>query len=253
MGKSICLFWQSSIGKKIVVALTGLLLVGFLLGHMTGNLLVFAGREAMNDYAEFLHHFLHGAGIWVARIGLLLAFVLHIIATVSLTRQNKTARQEKYAHNATMTASRSSRIMIVSGLIILAFVVFHILHFTVRIDPDLAGLKDPDHPERFDAYGMVIQGFKVPWVALFYVVAISLLCSHLSHGIASIFQTLGLRSMNTKAATTRLSWLITIVLWIGFLAIPLSILSGIVKDGKQSAATRSEPAGTAAPIISSAE
>jgi len=248
MGKSLCLFWHSSIGKKIVVALTGLLLVGFLLAHMTGNLLVFVGREAMNDYAEFLHHLFHGAGIWIARIGLLLAFFLHIFATVSLTRQNKKARKKKYARGATVTASRSSRIMIISGLIILAFVVFHILHFTVRIDPDLANLKDPDHPERFDAYGMVIKGFGVPWVAVFYVVAISLLCSHLSHGIASIFQTLGLRTSQTKDATKGLSWIITILLWIGFLVIPLSILFGIVKDGKSSALNPSEREGEVAEL-----
>ena len=216
----------------------------------------------MNDYAYFLHHLAHGAGIWVARIGLLVAFVLHIFATISLTRQNKAAREKNYAHDTTMTASRSSRIMIVSGLIILAFVVFHILHFTVRIDPELANLKDPEQPDRFDAYGMVIKGFSVPWVALFYVVAISLLCSHLSHGIASIFQTLGLRSAKTKQATTRLSWLITIALWAGFLAIPLSVLSGIVKDEKQAGSAPSDQAGEIAdravpgspsPVISSAE
>jgi succinate dehydrogenase / fumarate reductase cytochrome b subunit len=229
LGKSLCLFWHSSIGKKIVVAFTGILLVGFLLGHMAGNLLVFAGRDALNDYAQFLHHMLHGAGIWIARIGLLVALVLHILATVSLTIHNKAARNEKYAHGATVQASKSSRLMIVSGLIILAFIIFHILHFTVRVDPHLANLTDPAE-DRHDTFGMVVAGFSVPWVVLFYVVAISLLCSHLSHGIASIFQTLGLRSAKTEKATTSLAWAITILLWIGFLVIPLTILFKIVKD-----------------------
>lgn len=230
LGKSLCAFWNSSIGKKIVVAVTGILLVGFLLGHMAGNLLVFAGREAMNDYADFLHHMLHGAGIWFARIGLLVAVVLHIVATVSLTLHNKASRQEKYEHEATVQASRSSRMMIVSGLIILAFIIFHILHFTVRVDSGLADLKDPLDASRHDTYGMVIAGFNVPWVVLFYVVAISLLCSHLSHGIASIFQTLGLRSAKTEKATKALSWGISILLWIGFLIIPLTVLLNIVND-----------------------
>ncbi len=225
---SVSLFWQSSIGKKIVVAVTGLLLVGFLVGHMAGNLLLFAGREALNEYAYFLHHMLHGAGIWIARIGLLVSLVLHVFATIALTAQNRAARKERYAHGATQAASRSSRMMIISGLVILAFIIFHILHFTVRIDPELAEMKDA--AGHHDVYGMVIKGFGGPVVSLFYVVAITLLCSHLSHGIASIFQTLGLRTRKTAGATRALSWGITVVLWLGFLVIPLTILFGIVKD-----------------------
>lgn len=247
LGKSLCLFWNSSIGKKIVVAVTGILLVFFLLGHMAGNLLVFAGREALNDYAEFLKHFLHGAGIWVARIGLLVCLVLHVLGTISLTRHNRAARKDSYAKDTTVQASRSSRVMIISGLVILAFVVFHILHFTVRVDPDLANLKDPSDPKRHDVYAMVIKGFQVPLVSIFYIVAISLLCSHLSHGIASVFQTLGLRTRETEASTRNLSWLITIVLWVGFLVVPLTIMLGIINDkgapDKQAAAVEKRVMG----------
>ena len=230
VGKSCCAFWNSSIGKKIVVAVTGIFLVLFLLGHMAGNLLLFAGRDAINEYAEFLHHMLHGAGIWFVRIGLLVLLGLHVAATISLTRQNKAARKDAYAHEATVQASRSSRMMIISGLIILAFIIFHILHFTIRVDENLANMKDPSHPERHDVYGMVIKGFEVPLVSIFYIVAISLLCSHLSHGIASIFQTLGMRSRKTEKPIKGLSWAITIVLWIGFLIIPLTILLNIIND-----------------------
>ncbi|MDF1812285.1 MAG: succinate dehydrogenase cytochrome b subunit [Verrucomicrobiales bacterium] len=229
-GKSLCLFWNSSIGKKIVVAVTGLLLVGFLLGHMAGNLLLFAGRDALNDYAEFLHHMLHGAGIWVARIGLLVALILHVMSTISLTLHNRAARKEKYEHEATVQASKSSRIMAISGLIILAFVIFHILHFTVRIDPELANMPDPNEPGRHDVYGMVLKGFEGPFVPAFYFIAITLLCSHLSHGIASIFQTLGLRSRKTEGSIKALSWLVTALLWVGFLIIPMSAYFKLVSD-----------------------
>ncbi len=229
--KTLCGFWNSSIGKKLIVAVTGIMLVGFLIAHMVGNLLIFQGRESLNDYAEFLHHFLHGWGIWLFRGGLILAFVLHIIATVSLTMQNRAARTEKYAHEATNKASVSSRYMIWSGLTVIAFVIFHLLHFTVRIDPDLASMKDPLDPSRHDAYGMVVAGFQNPVVVLFYIVAISFLCSHLSHGIASIFQTLGLRTEKTRDAIHKLGLVISIVLWLGFLSIPFLALFDVIGDG----------------------
>ena len=198
LGKTISRFWASSIGRKLIVAVTGIMLVGFLLGHMTGNLLIYQGREDLNDYAYFLHHFVHGWGVWLARLGLLAAFVLHIAATVSLTIENRAARSSQYACDATVQASRSSRIMIWSGLTVIAFVIFHIFHFTIRLDPDLAAMKDPADPARHDVYGMLIAGFKNPLIVLFYLVGITLLCSHLSHGIASIFQTLGLRTEKTR-------------------------------------------------------
>lgn len=241
LGNSLCRFWHSSIGKKIVVAVTGAMLILFLIGHVTGNLLVFAGREAMNDYAEFLLHMGHGTGIWVARIGLLIAFVLHIFATVSLVRQNRAARDVEYACKETVQASKSSRIMIWSGLTVLAFVVFHILHFTVRIDSELKHLVDPLKAGRHDTFGMVIQGFQNPLVVAFYVIGISLLCSHLSHGIASVFQTLGLRSRKVAGAEKKLGLVIAILLWLGFLSIPVSVLIGVLPDSSATPAVMPTP------------
>lgn len=243
LGKTLCRFWASSIGKKLVVAITGIMLVGFLLGHMTGNLLVFQGRGALNDYAEFLHHFLHGWGIWFARLGIIAAFVLHIIATVSLTRQNRAARSSQYACDATVQASTSSRIMIWSGLTVIAFVIFHIFHFTVRLDPDLAAMKDPGNPDRHDVYGMVIAGFKNPLVVLFYILSISLLCSHLSHGIASIFQTLGLRSEKTRVPIRTVGLAVSVILWLGFLSIPFLVATGVIDDTGAPAASHSRVDG----------
>ena len=236
IGKAILRFWQSSIGRKIVVAVTGALLVFFLLGHVAGNLLIFQGRESINAYAQFLHEMLHGQGVWIARIGLLVCVVFHIWATVSLTIENRAARSQRYAYESTVQASKSSRIMIWSGLTILAFIVFHILHFTVRIDPDLANLPDVEYAEanpgekRHDVYAMMIKGFKNPLVSLFYVVSISLLCSHLSHGIASAFQTLGLRSRKASGFEHKLGWGISIALWVGFLSIPAAVMVGALDD-----------------------
>ena len=140
----LCAFVKSSIGRKIIVAFTGLALVLFLAGHLTGNLLIYAGREAFNDYAQFLHEIFHGAGIWIARAGLLACFVIHIWFTILLTRENKAARP-KYAHQNTVQASKSSLIMIWSGLTILAFVIFHLLHFTVKAGTDYASFVDPGY------------------------------------------------------------------------------------------------------------
>ncbi len=220
--RCLATYWSSSIGKKLIVALTGLVLVGFLAGHLSGNLLMYVGREAFNEYAHFLHTMVHGAGVWVARVVLLVMLILHVAATICLTRQNRTARQE-YEYKATIQASKSSRIMIISGLTILAFVIFHLLQFTVRVNANLAeiGANDP--------YGMVIVGFKSPLVVLFYIIAMSFLCSHLSHGVASIFQTLGVRSKKAQSTIKLFSQVYSFVIWAGFISIPISVLAGFLK------------------------
>jgi|TARA_B110000914_G_scaffold226248_1_gene250032 succinate dehydrogenase / fumarate reductase cytochrome b subunit len=214
---SLCAVVKSSIGRKIIVALTGLALVLFLAGHLAGNLLIYAGPDAFNEYAHFLHTFLHGMGVWIARIGLLVCLILHVWFTILLTKENKAARP-KYAHDATVQAPKSSRMMIWSGLTILAFIVYHLLHFTIRIDSNLAkmGETSPWH--------MVIEGFQNPLVVIFYVIAMTLLCSHLSHGVASIFQTLGLRSKKTAGPIKFISKAYAVIVYLGFISIPLAVL-----------------------------
>lgn len=219
--------WKSSIGRKMIVALTGLVLVLFLAGHLSGNLLVFVGREAFNDYAQFLHHALHGAGVWIARIGLLVAVVLHIAATISLTRENKAARQP-YAHPETIQASKSSLIMIWTGLTILAFIIYHLMHFTAHIGNTYSSYVDPDYLaktglERPDAWKMMIDGFSVWYVVLFYVIAMTMLCSHLSHGVGAMFQTLGLRSKKSAPMVTAISKGYALLIWLGFISMPIAI------------------------------
>jgi len=227
-------FWGSSIGKKIVVALTGAVLTLFLAGHLSGNMLLFMGDEghAFNDYAYFLHHMLHGKGVWIARIVLLVSFVLHIVGTIQLTIANRSAG-EKYKTDGTQRSSFASKIMIWSGLTILAFVVYHILHFTVRAGNEY---NNPalytviyDGKEYHNAYKMVIDGFKWWPATLFYIIAVTLLCSHLSHGVASIFQTLGLRTNKTEPLINVGSKIYSLVIWIGFISIPISVITGIIK------------------------
>jgi len=221
---------RSSIGRKFIVAITGLALVLFLAGHLSGNLLIFAGREAFNDYAQFLHEVLHGTGVWIARIGLLVCLVLHVWFTILLTRENKAAKP-RYEHENTVQASKSSRMMIWSGLTILAFIVYHILHFTVKAGSDYASLIDAAHlaetgETRHDAWQMVIEGFGHFYNVIFYLIAMTLLCSHLSHGVASIFQTLGLRSKKTAGPINVLSKVYAIVIYLGFISIPIAVFFG---------------------------
>jgi succinate dehydrogenase / fumarate reductase cytochrome b subunit len=223
--RSAAAYWNSSIGKKLVVALTGLAMVLFLAAHLTGNMLIYAGKEAFDEYARFLHEAGHGTLIWVARLGLLVVLVLHVWATILLTRENKAARQQ-YEFQATIQASKSSRIMIWSGLTVLAFIVFHILHFTVRTNSHLAAIA------KESPYKMVIAGFSGGFlqvlVVLFYVVAMTLLCSHISHGVASMFQTLGFRSKKSAGLIRSISLGYAAVIWLGFVSIPVAIMFGFV-------------------------
>lgn len=219
-------YWSSSIGKKLVVAITGLFLVLFLAGHLIGNLVVFMGPEPFNAYAYFLHHMLHGVGIWLFRAGMLAMLAAHIIATIALTIQNRAARKP-YECKTTIQASVSSRTMILSGLTILAFFVYHILHFTVRIGNDY---NNPeiykfilDGKEVHNAWLMVIHGFSVWYVTLFYIISMTMLCSHLSHGVGSIFQTLGFRSKKAESLIKQFSIAYSLFIWVGFISIPLVI------------------------------
>jgi succinate dehydrogenase / fumarate reductase cytochrome b subunit len=227
--RCLATYWSSSIGKKLVVALTGLFLLLFLAGHLVGNLVVFMGPEAFNAYAHFLHHMLHGAGIWVFRIVMLVMLGAHIAATVVLTRQNRAARKSYECVN-TIQASKSSRFMIVSGLTILAFFIYHMLHFTARVGNEY---NNPalytyllDGKQVHNAWKMVIDGFSVWYVSAFYIVAMTLLASHLVHGFQSVFQTLGLRSKKSAATLQQLSIAYTAFIWIGFVSIPVAILLG---------------------------
>jgi len=219
-------FYASSIGKKILVALTGAALVLFVLGHMIGNLLVFAGPEAINEYGHMLQTALHGGGVWIARLGLLTAVVIHITATIQLTRQNRSARNDAYGKHKAQVSSRASHTMIWSGLTLLAFIVYHLLHFTVRIGNDFnsAAYKTELHGETVhNVYKMVIDGFSWAPASLFYIIAMVLLYSHLSHGVSSLFQTLGLTTHRTAPVYKALGHAYATLILVGNCSIPVAI------------------------------
>ncbi|MEZ5386305.1 MAG: succinate dehydrogenase cytochrome b subunit [Prosthecobacter sp.] len=221
---SLSRFYASSIGKKILVALTGLILLGFVLGHMIGNLLIFAGQDAINEYGHLLQTALHGGGVWIARAGLLVAVVIHIVATISLTRANRAAREDKYGMQKAQVSSKSSHIMIWSGLTILAFIVYHLLHFTVRAGNDYATYKTTLHGETVhDVYRMVIAGFSWAPASIFYLIAMALLCSHLSHGFSSLFQTLGISTDKSEPLFKKAGYAFAGLIFAGNAAIVLSI------------------------------
>ncbi len=222
---SLCAFWKSSIGKKIVVAVTGLAMALFLAGHLTGNLLIFSGAESFNEYAKWLHGLGHGKIVWVARLGLLVMLALHIIATVQLTIHNRKV-SPVYENENTSVASKSSQFMIMSGLTVLVFIIWHIFQYTIRATDDtLKALADNGDP-----YAMVIAGFQHLGNSLFYIVAMGFLCSHLSHGVASIFQTLGLRSRKTASLIDYGSKAYALLIFLGFISIPVAIVLGLGGD-----------------------
>lgn len=226
-------FYASSVGKKYVVALSALGLLGFLPVHVIGNLLIFdQTKVALNEYAYFLHTFGHGAGVWAFRVGLLAMFVIHVVATIQLARQNRAARgPDGYAVKTPQASTFGSRTMIVSGLIILSFVIFHILHYTVRVSPEYRALPlfDLDGKKVFDVYSMVVMGFQYWPSTIFYVIGVTLLCLHLSHGVASVFQTLGLRTHKSADLIKVIGRAYAFFVWAGFLAVPLAVAFGFVK------------------------
>ncbi len=216
--------YRSSLGKKYIMAITGLLLFLFVIVHMLGNLQVYIGRDAMNAYAALLKS--KPALLWTARAGLLILAVLHIWSALQLAAENRAARPQPYAEGKPI-ATFAARTILISGLIILAFIVYHLMHFTFGVtNPEFMEMHDP--LSRHDVYGMVIHAFRNPWVSVFYIVSMALLCLHLSHGVSSIFQSLGIRRRSSLAAFNRFAQISAIVVFIGNCSIPISILAGWV-------------------------
>ena len=222
---------NSSIGKKALVGVTGMLLVLFVLGHLTGNLLVFAGRNAINEYAHFLHEMGHGVLIWVVRLGLLGVFVAHLALAILLRFENRRARPVRYAHEDTVQATWASRNMLLTGLVMLFFVLYHLAHFTLGWTSPVTfkgafPLHGPDQLP--DVYRMVVLGFQNPVVAGLYLVAQLFLCLHLWHGAGSWTQTLGLNRGKLRGFTSLIGPVVALVVLVGNSLIDLACLLGIV-------------------------
>jgi succinate dehydrogenase / fumarate reductase cytochrome b subunit len=213
-------FFGSSIGKKVVMAATGLVLYGFVIGHMIGNLQIYLGPKAINDYAEFLQHFLHGQGIWMVRAGLLVAVGLHIWAAVMLTLANWSARPVGYREWQAVESTYASRTMVWSGPILAAFILYHLAHFTLGTV----------HPEfvRGEVYRNVVVGFQNPFVSAFYVLAMLALGLHMYHGFWSMLHTLGLSHPRWNRVRLPASLVLAGVVVLGNISVPLSVLAGLV-------------------------
>ncbi|MFT7461888.1 MAG: succinate dehydrogenase / fumarate reductase cytochrome b subunit [Pseudohongiellaceae bacterium] len=217
----------SSVGRKAILALTGLALLGFVVGHLLGNLQIFLGPEALNAYAAGLQDL--GALLWVARGGLLFVFVVHIAVAVKLASENKAARPVAYVDPVgKVAANPATRLMLLSGLTVLLFVAYHIAHFTL-------GVAHPEHRQiamdagaHPDVYAMVIAGFSQPLVAILYIAAMAALGLHLHHGIASVFQTLGLTNKAYAPLLQKLGRSLAWALFLGNAAIPIAVLTGLV-------------------------
>lgn len=224
--KALVRFYASSIGKKWIVALTALILIGYVFGHLAGNLQIFLGPEKINGYAEFLHSL--GPLLWVARISLIVAFVTHIITSIHLARQNRAARPADYAGKTRTRSTFASRTMAMSGLIVLCFVIYHLLHFTVRVVPgEFADFRDP--LDRHDTYRMIVTGFQNPLVVLFYGLGVGLLCVHLSHGLSSFLQTLSLTSRGSLRPLQHGGRILAWLIFLGYMCIPAAVLFNLLK------------------------
>jgi succinate dehydrogenase / fumarate reductase cytochrome b subunit len=221
---------MSSLFKKYLMALTGIVLIGFVFVHMLGNLQVLLGQEAINAYAHTLQS-LPAPILWGSRLFLFACVFLHAVTAYMLIKENRAARPIPNAVEKTKRTGLSSLRMGLTGSIILAFVVFHLLHFTTRhVFPEYRLLKttvgSPDGVEQIhDVYTMVLAGFSSDWISAAYVFCMFLLCRHLAHGVSSTFQSLGLRAESWSSKLDFASKTYAWVIFVGFSVVPLSVLA----------------------------
>jgi succinate dehydrogenase / fumarate reductase cytochrome b subunit len=209
------------VGKKVVMAATGLIGIGFVIVHSLGNLLVFRGPVAINSYSHFLKS--TGELLWTVRVVLIAAVILHVIAAIQLARQSRAARPIDYTKYESRVATVSSRTMRWGGALLLVFIIVHILHFTTgTIRP--AGAFSGE-----DVYANVVMSFRIWWVALFYVVSMIALGLHLFHGAWSSVRSIGLSPPSPQPLHRRVSLVIAVLVWAAFTSIPVAVFSGLVR------------------------
>ena len=211
---------------------SGAALFLFVIAHLLGNLQIFLGPEQINRYGHFLQS--TPELIWPARIALLVLVLVHIVSAIKLSQQNKAARPVAYQNYQVVAASYASRTMLMSGLIVLAFIIYHLLHFTVQVQyVNLTGksfVDFTDPQQRHDVYKMMVVGFSNKLVSLFYVIGVGLLCLHLSHGVSSMFQSLGWKNKQYGSFLDKFARVISWALFLGYISIPIAILAGFVKE-----------------------
>jgi succinate dehydrogenase / fumarate reductase cytochrome b subunit len=214
------LLWDSSVGKKVVMAVTGLIWVVYLIIHMVANLLVFQGPEKINAYSAFLHG--TGGALWAARLVLVAALVLHVIAAVQLTERRREARPVGYAGgDEPQVSTLAARTIRWGGALILAFLVYHILHFTV-------GTAHPGFMEG-NPYHNVATGFRNPFVVVFYLIIMAFVGLHLYHGIWSSGRSLGVSAPSPYPVRRTVALVLAVLIWLGFSVIPIAVYAGVVR------------------------
>jgi succinate dehydrogenase / fumarate reductase, cytochrome b subunit len=211
--------WGSSIGLKIMMAVTGVILSGFVLGHMAGNLQIFQGQEAIDAYAKLLRR--EPALLWIVRLVLLASVAVHIWAYLLLTRVNQKARPAGYRERAHKETSYASASMRLTGPVLLAFIIYHILHMTT-------GTVHSDFREG-EVFRNLIEAFSSAPVVIIYVLAMGMLAFHLWHGIWSLFQTLGFSQPRRRSFGRWFATVFTLLVVLGFVAVPVAIFAGFVE------------------------
>ncbi|HYE31617.1 MAG TPA: succinate dehydrogenase cytochrome b subunit [Methylomirabilota bacterium] len=222
--------FKTTLGRKFIMALTGAALLFFVIGHMVGNLQIFLGPAVINEYGHFLQS--KPLLVWTVRLGLLAMVALHIWAAVTLAKLNRAARPQGYTDTKPVASTYASRTMLMSGLIIFAFIVYHLMHYTAHVQAinltgkDFSTLKAANGYH--DVYGMMVTGFSQPIVSIFYIIAMALLCLHLSHGVSSAFQSVGWRNVKYRRLLDRAALVVGVVLFVGYASIPVAVLTGLL-------------------------
>lgn len=222
----------SSVGRKMILALTGLALLGFVIAHMLGNLQVFLGPEALNAYAANLKSL--GPVLWLMRGGLIVVFVVHVGLALKLAAENRAARPERYAHPGRVQSTPGARSMVVTGLMILLFVLYHLAQFTWGLTNPadynvVEAIQTATGPvNRHDVYSMVVLSFQHPLISGIYIAAMACLALHLSHGVQSVFQSLGLNHPKYEPCLRKLGCGLALVIFLGNVSMPVAILAGLI-------------------------
>lgn len=216
--QTACKFVTSSIGRKIIVALTGACLLAFLVGHLIGNLTIYGGGDWINSYAFGLHS-MPSWMLWGIRLGLLVIALIHVVYTLTLKYENVTARKH-YEYTNTIQATLSSRTMVLTGVMILCFVLFHLYQFPAHVE-EVNGMPD--------CASLIVNGFANPFCSAFYIIAIFCLSCHVNHGLESVLQTLGLSTRKVRPLYKVISLAYAVIVCGAFISIPVSVLLGIIK------------------------
>ncbi len=220
--------YRSTVGKKAIMAVTGLIGIGYVILHVAGNLQAFAGREKLNTYSALLH----GPAVellWLVRVVLIAAVALHVAMAVQLTRMARAARPVAYHTREPQVSTLASRTMRWGGFLLLAFIVFHLLHFTTRqVDPARWATRT-DAAGRYDIYGNIVASFRIWWVSAIYLIAMIALGAHLWHGVWSFGRSLGVAKPSTHPLRRRVAPIVAIALWLGFSLVPIAVLAGVIR------------------------